>query len=179
MLAALRFPRCEAPKDEGMSASESPRPSPSAPDRSIVARCRTAGGVLVLLAAGAAPAADADPLPTGPLPGAYQGQVYNADNLDPVLTVFFRDAGNRWRGTYAVGEDEGFEAGTLDECRWDADYLLRCRWTDKYGSGVVRMLFAADYRSFRGFWGTQSNDTFLPWDGYLADEGDDADGTEP
>jgi len=162
-----------------MSATASPRPSRLAAARSVRVVRRIAGAALVLLATGHALAEEADVAPSGPLPGAYQGQVYNADNLDPVLTVFFRDASDRWRGTYAVGENEGFEAGTLDECHWDADYLLRCRWTDKYGSGVVRMLFAADYRSFRGFWGTQSNDTFLPWDGYLSDEGDEADGSEP
>lgn len=162
-----------------MSATASPRCFSSNLFLPVPAFRRIVGGALLLMAASTAVAGDADAAPSGPLPGAYQGQVYNADNLDPVLTVFFRDAGDRWRGTYAVGEDEGFEAGTLDECRWDADYLLRCRWTDKYGSGVVRMLFAADYRSFRGFWGTQANDTFLPWDGYLADEGDEADSAEP
>lgn len=154
---------------------------PSAPLRGSARPCFPGLWLAALLVSVVVPpaAAEDSSLSAGPLPGAYQGQVYNGDNLDPVLTVFFRDGSARLRGTYAVGEDEGFQAGALEDCGWDADYLLRCRWTDRHGTGIVRMLFSADYRSFRGFWGTGNDDTFLPWDGYLSDEGEDSEEESP
>ncbi len=128
---------------------------------------RLLGAALLALVCTVAAAGDGDPeeKATGPLEGGYEGQVYNGDGLDPVLTVFFRDGQGNWRGTYAVGEEAGFEAGALDDCAWEVEYLLRCQWSDKYGKGVARLLFSADYRSFRGFWGNAADETTLPWDG--------------
>lgn len=101
----------------------------------------------------------------GPLTGSYQGIVLNGDDFDPVLTAFSRDSTGRWSGTYAIGEEDGIQVGLLDECEWEAVYLLRCNWGDAHGSGVVRWLFSSDYRAFRGYWGENAESTSMPWDG--------------
>ena len=104
-------------------------------------------------------------LGVGPLSGSYQGVVLNGDDFDPVLTAFSRDSAGRWSGTYAIGEEDGIQVGVLDDCEWEAAYLLRCNWNDAQGSGAVRWLFAADYRAFRGYWGENAESTAMPWDG--------------
>jgi hypothetical protein len=101
----------------------------------------------------------------GPLSGSYQGLVLNGDDFDPVLTAFYRHSSGRWSGTYAIGEEDGIQVGVLDECEWEAAYLLRCNWGDAHGSGVARWLFSTDYRAFRGYWGENAESTNVPWDG--------------
>ena len=129
-----------------------------------VSGCGMAVLLSVAIASMAAGARAEDDSPQ-PLAGSYQGQVLNGDDFDPVLTAFSRNAEGRWSGSYAIGEEEGIETGTLDECGWEAAYLLSCTWTDRYGTGSVRVLFSTDYRIFRGFWGTDPSDTRMAWDG--------------
>ncbi|MDB4055474.1 hypothetical protein N9496_05735 [Akkermansiaceae bacterium] len=99
------------------------------------------------------------------LKGTYQGQVFNGDDLDPVLTTFRLSEGQKLSGIYAMGEEDGIATGTLSEFKWESDYVLVCTWQDKYGRGTLRILFSADLSMFRGFWGTSSKATLLPWDG--------------
>lgn len=117
------------------------------------------------LAADASGDEDNPGLGVGPLSGSYEGVVLNGDDFDPVLTAFSRDSAGRWSGTYAIGEEDGIQVGVLDECDWEAAYLLRCTWNDAQGSGVVRWLFSSDYRAFRGYWGENAESTSVPWDG--------------
>ena len=103
--------------------------------------------------------------PEGPVGGSYVGEVRNGEGMDPVLTAFSRDAEGRWSGTYALGEADGIEVGSLDACEWETSRLLHCTWRDRHGEGVARLLFSGDYRAFRGFWGTKDDDASMPWDG--------------
>ena len=97
--------------------------------------------------------------------GTFQGQVYNGDDMDPVFTTFKPNANGEMSGTYAMGEEDGLELGTLSEFEWEGPYTLKCKWKDKYGTGTLRILFSAEYRMFRGFWGESEVTAFLPWDG--------------
>lgn len=101
----------------------------------------------------------------GPAGGNFEGQVYNGDDMDPVLTVFSRSPAGVWTGSYVLGEEEDVEVGQLDACSWETMLLITCRWTDRHGVGFARLLFSSDYRSFRGFWGTTMDALTLPWDG--------------
>jgi hypothetical protein len=97
--------------------------------------------------------------------GAFQGQVFNGDDMDPVITNFKQNANGDTSGTYVMGEKDGLETGTLSDFQWEGPYTLRCQWKDKYGTGTLRILFSAEYRMFRGFWGKSEDTAFLPWDG--------------
>jgi hypothetical protein len=101
----------------------------------------------------------------GPAGGSYEGQVYNGDDMDPVLTVFSRSPGGSWTGSYVLGEEDDVEVGQLDACTWETMLLITCRWTDRHGVGFARLLFSSDYRAFRGFWGNTMDALSLPWDG--------------
>jgi hypothetical protein len=99
-----------------------------------------------------------------PAIATYEGQVYNGDNMDPLLTTFTVD-GKNLSGTYVVDEESGPETGSLSNCKFESEFSVLCTWTDKYGSGFARMLFSADYRAFNGFWGQTSDATVFPWNG--------------
>ena len=55
-------------------------------------------------------------------------------------------------GEYTMKEESGDEVGSLElETRVDDDVFV-FSWTDKYGTGRLKMLFSGDKRSFFGFW---------------------------
>ncbi|HPE60060.1 MAG TPA: hypothetical protein PLB10_06955 [Thiolinea sp.] len=98
--------------------------------------------------------------------GEYIGRVYNGDNMDPVLTRFEIDASGQLKGNYLLQDDEdGIDTGEMLNPRPDGAYTLILDWKDKHGTGVVRLLFSADYSHFQGFWGQQEDDTSQPWNG--------------
>lgn len=99
------------------------------------------------------------------LEGNYQGHVWNGGDTDPVFTIFRLTADKKLSGSYSIKEEGGIERGTLSEFKWESDYVLVCRWQDRYGEGTLRILFSADLSTFRGFWGTNSETTLFQWDG--------------
>ena len=109
--------------------------------------------------------AQSDQAPPPPILATYEGQVFNGDDMDSILTTFSIDDGKQLSGTYVVEEETGMETGKLSDCKLESAYTVTCTWQDKYGSGFARILFSADYRSFGGYWGLSSDTTFLPWNG--------------
>ena len=99
------------------------------------------------------------------LKGVYQGQVFNSGSLDPVQTSFQIDKNGKPKGTYSITEEGGVERGVLSGFKWEADRVLVCTWKDKYGTGILRILFTSDFSSFRGFWGEDAKSTSFPWSG--------------
>ncbi len=99
------------------------------------------------------------------LTGSYQGRVYSGNDLDPVLTTFYRDEAGQLVGSYAMGEENGLALGELSHFRREGDFTWVADWKDKYGTGVLRMLFSSNQKVFHGFWGNSSAETYLPWDG--------------
>ena len=106
-----------------------------------------------------------NPVKRPAITGSYQGQVYNENNMDPVVTNFVEDSQDGISGSYAMGEDDGAATGTLSDCFWEPPYVVVCTWEDKYGAGTIRVLFNATYQSFQGFWGQEVHGTTLPWSG--------------
>jgi hypothetical protein len=99
------------------------------------------------------------------LSGTYEGRVFNGDNMDPVLTTFFIDESGQVLGKYAMGEETGLEVGVLTNLRMEGDYTFVFDWKDRYGTGILRILFSSDYKVFYGLWGKTQSDTLLPWNG--------------
>lgn len=99
----------------------------------------------------------------------FEGQVFNGDNLDPLLTTFFFENGKKLRGTYVVEAEEGMDSGELFDCRLEGTYTVLCAWKDSHGTGIARMLFSADYRSFNGYWGQSGETTVFPLNGVRKD----------
>ena len=107
--------------------------------------------------------------PPQPIMATYEGQVYNGDNMDSVLTTFAIVAEKSLSGTYVVEEESGLESGNLTDCQFEGGYTVTCTWIDKYGKGTARILFASDYRSFSGYWGNSADTTMFPWNGVRKD----------
>ena len=116
--------------------------------------------------------AQSDTTPSKQIIATYEGQVFNGDNMDRVLTTFVIEDGKKLMGTYVVEEETGLESGNLSDCLLEGTYTVTCTWRDKYGGGFARILFSADYRSFNGFWGQSSDTTFLPWNGVRKESGE-------
>ena len=120
----------------------------------------------LLLSALCAPSfAQSNAAPPEQIIATYEGQVFNGDNMDRILTTFVIEDGKKLIGTYVVEEETGLESGNLSDCLLEGTYSVACHWRDKYGAGFARILFSADYRSFNGFWGQSSDTTFFPWNG--------------
>jgi len=102
----------------------------------------------------------------------YQGKVFNGGDLDPVITVFKTSPTGELTGAYIINEGENIEKGTLSNFEWKSDYTLVCTWKDKYGDGILRILFAADFSRFEGFWGESSKTATLSWSGLRQKLGD-------
>jgi len=97
--------------------------------------------------------------------GTYEGEVFNGDNRDPVRTMLKIDESGALVGEYMMGEETKLEFGTLADARFVDQYTVQFDWKDVYGAGSVRILFAADYRAFSGYWGKSPDSTTLPWTG--------------
>ncbi len=97
--------------------------------------------------------------------GVYNGHVFNGDDLDPVLTTIKVDNNGVLYGKYTIVEEESVVFGKLTNFRSEGKYTITVDWEDKYGSGVLRILFSANYRFFYGYWGKSESYTNFPWDG--------------
>lgn len=97
--------------------------------------------------------------------GTYEGIVLNGNDMDPVLTTFFLNESDQIVGKYAMGEEAGLEVGELSNLRMDGSYTVLFDWKDKYGRGVLRILFSSNYKMFYGLWGKTESETFFPWNG--------------
>ena len=118
-------------------------------------------GASVLLSAGKANEHDRSRI----VDGRFQGQVFNGDDMDPVLTTFVASSQGRASGAYLITEENRDVVGTLSNFKWESPYVLTCTWQDTYGSGTLRILFSTEYTMFRGFWGESDDTTNRPWDG--------------
>ncbi|MEY4642943.1 MAG: hypothetical protein RLZZ227_2937 [Pseudomonadota bacterium] len=99
------------------------------------------------------------------LVGTYEGQVLNGGDFDPVTTTFRVAAGGRLTGQYVAIDESETVRGTLSNARFDEDGGLVLEWTDRYGEGYARLVFAADFSSFDGFWTSLDSEQEFPWNG--------------
>lgn len=97
--------------------------------------------------------------------GAYEGRAFNGEGMDPVSTMFFLNAKDKIVGKYVLDAADSFVTGELSNLRTEGDFTVVADWKDKDGTGVLRILFSADYKIFFGFWGKTKSDTSQPWNG--------------
>ncbi len=109
--------------------------------------------------------AKSDSTPLSQLTGAYDGSALNGEGMDPVSTIFFLDKSDKIAGRYVVDAADTFVTGELSNFRTEGDFTVIADWKDRDGTGVLRMLFSADYKIFFGFWGLTEKDASQPWNG--------------
>lgn len=84
--------------------------------------------------------------------GHWRGPVRNEGDIQTLDTDFALDAAGLPEGTYHVMADEAFE-GTLTEFRETGPCEGDFTWTDRYGSGIVHIVFMPARGRFFGNWG--------------------------
>ncbi len=97
--------------------------------------------------------------------GSYEGSVFSGDDMIRVQTSFSLGESGAISGQYVMVEDDGLEMGTLTNFLVESSYSASMTWADKYGSGILRVVFSEDYSSFVGFWGDDVTPASLPWNG--------------
>ena len=109
--------------------------------------------------------------------GIYEGEVDSGGHLIPVKTTFIGDKNGLKSGSYIMIEEGGKQVpGTLDAFTQEGPYTYFISWHDKYGKGKLRILFNDGGYSFKGYWGSTSEDeafalkwptqTFSAWNGH-------------
>ena len=98
--------------------------------------------------------------------GVYTGVIYSSGRSCPGVTYVSRDARGALSGRYEFTEEDGTQVeGKLDTFEALARPTLRCRWTDKYGSGSLSMSFDGAVTSFDGWWNADGSRQRYPWNG--------------
>ena len=97
--------------------------------------------------------------------GTYNGEVFNGQDMDAVVTTFSLEPSGRLSGTYLVDEENGEYAGTLSNIVFDDARVISMEWTDKFGEGFAVMEFSAGFHAFTGAWTNKDGESALPWNG--------------
>ena len=97
--------------------------------------------------------------------GEYNGEVFNGEDMDPVITSFTLEPSGRLSGSYRVDEENGAYSGTLSNIVFDDARTVSMEWTDKFGEGFAVMEFATGFTSFTGAWTNKEGENALPWNG--------------
>ncbi|HEY2131880.1 MAG TPA: hypothetical protein VGH36_02725 [Acetobacteraceae bacterium] len=84
--------------------------------------------------------------------GAYEGPVLNDGQIERGATTFGIDAAGQLTGHYRIDDPSPFE-GELTDFREDAPYSGSFTWHDRYGEGIVHIVFDPDHGRFLGLWG--------------------------
>ncbi len=121
--------------------------------------------ILFLLASGCATTTEIDPDANKSFVGSYTGQVYDGGSFTPVTTTFSLSTDGQLSGSYALQTQAGVEQGSLTNVQRESDYSLSMHWDDKYGNGLLRVLFSEDFNAFMGFWGGENTPVAFPWGG--------------
>lgn len=93
--------------------------------------------------------------------GHYSGEV---ESMGPkAIDTWLEETPNGLAGTYVLHEPTREVTGTL-QALGDADCEVALfRWTDLYGTGVVRLRFYPAQHCFEGSWGAEQISPQLPW----------------
>lgn len=121
--------------------------------------------LLFLLASGCTTVTESAPEPTPPFVGSYIGKVYDGGIFSPVETTFAVSKDGHLTGRYAMQTEAGVEQGNLTDLRRQSEYSLSMHWEDRFGDGILRVLFSEDFNTFIGFWGSETTPASLPWGG--------------
>jgi hypothetical protein len=97
--------------------------------------------------------------------GKYVGEVYNGNDMDPVMTTFILLPDGRLKGNYVAQDEVEVVEGTISNAYNIEGRTYSFEWTDKYGEGQAVLIFSEDFSSFDGFWTEKSGSDELPWTG--------------
>jgi len=97
--------------------------------------------------------------------GNYQSQIWSAGSLVSGTTEFRKTSDGSLGGRYTMNEQGGVVPGTLSQCQAMQVRVMRCVWSDKYGTGNLEVTFSEDFSSFNGYWGEASSEPVFPWSG--------------
>ena len=100
--------------------------------------------------------------------GVYKGEIPGGGGrIYPGVTEFTQDSDGKIKGRYTVEAGDTIVTGELYRCTEKLETRrVICRWNDKYGAGVVDLLFSKEFNSFSGL---SNNDSYPdnkdPWNG--------------
>ena len=84
--------------------------------------------------------------------GHYAGPVWNDERIEDLATEFFRDGEGNLVGRYHVEGDPPFD-GELTDFQQDGPNSGIFVWHDRFGEGVVKIVFDPAHGRFTGLWG--------------------------
>ncbi|MEQ8710779.1 MAG: hypothetical protein RIC36_17490 [Rhodospirillales bacterium] len=125
-------------------------------------------GMMSLLLAACASDDARDPFPEQwhrQLTGVYDGTLISGGKEERVTTRLLSQPDGRVVGVYFFTVRDSNDTGSLTDCRADGFGDLSCIWTDKFGSGPVRLKFSDDLDRFSGTWGTTELKPDYFWNG--------------
>ncbi len=96
------------------------------------------------------------------IPGTYEGTLFAAGYDMNVTTTFYLEDGVL-HGEYLMDENGTMTPGSFSNISLDEQNLLTCTWTDEYGSGPARFVFADNCTGFAGYWSSSSGSTPYNW----------------
>lgn len=85
------------------------------------------------------------------LAGTYEGIIWSAGSDEPGTTVLQLEKGGTVTGRYQYVDGSTPAEGKITDCRYKAP-VLRCQWTDAYGSGAWVVRFNSSMTAFEGSW---------------------------
>lgn len=99
------------------------------------------------------------------LTGVYDGTLISGGAEERVTTRLLSQPDGRVVGVYFYTVRDSNDTGSLTDCRADGFGDLSCIWTDKFGSGPLRLRFNDDLDAFTGNWGTNRIEPDYFWNG--------------
>lgn len=97
--------------------------------------------------------------------GNYQSQILNGSSLVSGTTEFRKTREGSLEGSYTMDEQGKVVLGTLSQCQAMQVRVMRCIWSDKYGTGNLEVTFSENFSSFNGYWGEQRSEPVFRWSG--------------
>ena len=99
--------------------------------------------------------------------GVYKGEIGGGGRIYPGATEFTQDSDGKIKGRYTVEAGDTIVKGELYSCTEKLETRrVIFLWNDKYGTGVVDLLFSKEFNSFSGL---SNNDSYPdnknPWNG--------------
>lgn len=106
----------------------------------------------------------------------YSGEIWSGKAM-PALTAFSLNRSGELSGTYAYAEPKEIVKGELFDClRKGPEKRLVCKWKDRYGTGVLDVVFADDLSGFSGHWRADNSTMHAPWNGRRVSQTDNMKG---
>ncbi len=100
------------------------------------------------------------------LVGTYKGIIASGTMDSPGTTRFSQDNNGNVSGSYEYADEHKVTAlGTLKDCKLVSELNLHCHWTDKYGTGDLKITFDASMTKFNGKWNFKGSNVAYPWSG--------------